>query len=184
LDNRGFIKTNDELRTSVKNIWAVGDCAGKSFLETSAAKEGAVAAENALKNSKKKINYDEIPHAVFTNPQVASVGITEAELMRRLKVCACRTIPLSIVPKARAIEETRGVIKMVVNPHNGVIVGCHIVTTNAADIIHEATLAIKFQLTIDDIIDTVHVFPTLSEGIKLVAQAFKRDISVMSCCIG
>jgi mercuric reductase len=64
-----------------------------------------------------------------------------------------------------------------------VILGVHIVAPMAADLIHEATLAVKFELTVDDIIDTVHVFPTLSEGIKLAAQAFTRDISVMSCCI-
>ena len=72
---------------------------------------------------------------------------------------------------------------MVIHPENSTILGVHIVAPMAADLIHEATLAVKFGLTVDDIIDTVHVFPTLSEGIKLAAQAFTRDISVMSCCI-
>lgn len=184
VDARGFIQTNNEMQTTQKHIWAAGDCVGKLALETVAAKEGAIAAENALTEVHKKINYDEIPHAVFTAPQVASVGLTEAELMRRINVCACRTVPLSVVPKAKAVGEDRGVIKLVIDPHTNAIVGCHIVAPLAADMIHEAVLAVRYKLTVDDIIDTVHVFPTFSEGIKLAAQAFTRDIKVMTCCIG
>ena len=129
------------------------------------------------------MNYEHVPRAVFTNPQVASVGLTEEEEMQRFNACACRTIFMDAVPKADVIKETRGVFKMVIHPESSKILGVHIVAPNAADLIHEATLAVKFGLTIDDIIDTVHVFPTLSEGIKRVAQAFTRDISVMSCCV-
>jgi len=73
---------------------------------------------------------------------------------------------------------------MVIHPENSTVLGVHMVAPFAAELIHEATIAVKFGLTIDDIIDTVHVFPTLSEGLKLAAQAFTRDIRVMSCCIG
>ena len=73
--------------------------------------------------------------------------------------------------------------KMVIHPETSQILGVHIVSPNAADLIHEATLAVKFGLTVEDIIDTLHVFPTLSEGIKRVAQAFTRDVSVMACCV-
>ena len=103
--------------------------------------------------------------------------------LRRFNTCACRTIYMDAVPKAEAIRETRGVFKMVIHPETSQILGMHIVSPYAADLIHEATLAVKFGLTVDDIIDTVHVFPTLSEGIKRAAQAFTRDISVMSCCV-
>ena len=183
-DARGFIKTDAEMRTTSENIWAAGDSVGKLALETVAAKEGAIAAENALTGSHKKIGYDEIPHAVFTTPQVASVGLTEEGLMRRMNVCACRTVMLSSVPKARATGENQGVIKLVIDPHTKAIVGCHIVAPAASEMIHEAVMAVKHKVTIDDLIDTVHVFPTFSEGIKLAAQAFVRDIRVMSCCIG
>ncbi|MCL4510872.1 MAG: mercury(II) reductase [Bacteroidetes bacterium] len=183
-DERGFIKADDEMRTTSENIWAAGDCVGKLALETVAAKEGAIAAENTLTGSHKKIIYDEIPHAVFTAPQVASVGLTEEELMRRMNVCACRTVPLSSVPKAKAVGENRGVIKLVIDPYTKAIVGCHIVAPAAAEMIHEAVMAVRHKVTIDDLIDTIHVFPTFSEGIKLAAQAFVRDIRVMSCCIG
>ena len=183
MDREGFIRVNDDLSTSVPHIWGAGDVVGKPFLETVAAKEGSIAASNALEGAKKTIDYDSVPKAVFTDPQVASVGLTEEEFMKRYNVCACRTVRIDQVPKARAIKETRGLVKMVIYPETGVIAGVHMVAPMAADLIHEATLAVKFKLTIDDIIDTVHVFPTMSESIKLVAQSFKRDISKMSCCV-
>ncbi|MFQ5827462.1 MAG: FAD-dependent oxidoreductase, partial [Dehalococcoidia bacterium] len=179
----GFIQVNGEMQTSAPHIWAAGDVVGKTFLETVAAKEGYIAASNALEGTNKTIDYDSVPRAVFTDPQVASVGITEEEEMRRLNTCACRTVEIAQVPKARVIKETRGIIKMVVHPETQVIMGVHMVAPMAADLIHEAALAVKFKLTIDDIIDTVHVFPTMSEALKLVAQSFKRDITKMSCCV-
>ena len=111
------------------------------------------------------------------------MGLTEEQEMERFGACSCRTVEVARIPKAQAVKETRGLIKMVIHPESSKILGVHIVAPLAADLIHEATLAVKFGLTVDDIIDTVHVFPTLSEGIKLAAQAFTRDISVMSCCI-
>ena len=183
LSPTGFVRQNGLFQTSNPNIYAAGDCTGTMALETVAAKEGSLAAENALTGSERSIDYDHVPHAVFTNPQVASVGITEEEEMQRFNACACRTIYMESIPKADVIKETRGVFKMVIHPETSRILGVHIVSPDAADLVHEATLAVKFGLTIDDIIDTLHVFPTLSEGIKRVAQAFTRDISVMSCCV-
>ena len=183
VDEAGHIKVDQNFQTDNSNVYAAGDCIGKMPLETVAAKEGSMAAENALTGTDKSIDYDHVPHAVFTNPQVASVGITEEEMMKRFNACACRTINMDAVPKADLVKETRGVFKMVIHPESSKVLGVHIVSPNAADLIHEATLAVKFGLTVDDIIDTVHVFPTLSEGIKRVAQAFTRDISVMSCCV-
>ena len=179
----GFIQVNDFYQTDNPDVYAAGDCVGKLALETVAAKEGALATENALSGARRTINYDHVPSAVFTNPQVASVGLTEEEEMRRFKACACRTIYMDTVPKALAINEDRGAFKMVIDPENGTVLGVHIVSPHAADLIHEATMAVKFGLTVQDIVDTVHVFPTLSEGIKRVAQAFTRDVSTMSCCV-
>ncbi len=183
LSKTGFIQVNSELQTSSPHIWAAGDVVGNGFLETVAAKEGYIAASNALGNAGKTIDYDSIPKAVFTEPQVAWVGITEEEEMRRLNTCSCRTLQIALVPKAQAVKETRGLIKMIIHPESKVIMGVHIVAPLAADLIHEAALAVKFKHTIDDIIDTTHVFPTMSEAIKRVAQSFKRDISRMSCCV-
>jgi mercuric reductase len=184
VDGRGFVEVDTHLETSAPGIYAAGDVVGRMFLETVAAKEGSVAAANALAAAGQAIDYDSIPAAVFTNPQVATVGLTEEEEMRRFNACACRTVEVARIPKAKAVKETRGLIKMVIHPESSKVLGVHIVAPQAAELVHEATLAVKFGLTVDDIIDTVHVFPTLSEGIKLAAQAFTRDISVMSCCIG
>ncbi|HDQ06219.1 MAG TPA: mercury(II) reductase [Candidatus Bathyarchaeota archaeon] len=179
---KGFVKIDEYLQTSNPNIYAAGDCASQVMLETLAAKMGNIAVRNAFENAKRTINNKEIPRVIFTNPQVATVGFTEEEYSAKTHACACRTIPMSLVPKAQVINDIRGIIKMGIDPRTLKIVGVHIVSPLAADMIHEATLAVKFGLTIDDIIDTVHVFPTLSEATKLVATAFRKDVSKLSCC--
>jgi mercuric reductase len=180
---KGFVKINDFLETSNPNVFAAGDCASPIMLETLAAKMGNIAVRNAFENANLKINEKEIPSVVFTNPQVAKVGYTEEEYSAKTHACACRTIPMSLVAKAQVINDMRGVIKMVVDPNTLKVVGVHIVSPLAAEMIHEATIAVKFGLTINEIIDTVHVFPTLSEAIKLVAQSFYKDIRKLSCCV-
>jgi mercuric reductase len=178
----GAVIVNSEMRTSSSHIWAGGDVIGMPMLETIAAKEGAIAADNALKNAGKKVDFLSVPHAIFTSPQVASVGLTEEQMMEKMKVCSCRTLAMSDVPKAKVIHEERGLIKMVVHPKTRRIFGVHILAELAADMIHEAVLAVKYKLTVDDIIDTVHIFPTMTEAIKLVATAFRKDVSKLSCC--
>jgi len=183
-DGLGFIMVNDEMRTSVPNVWAAGDVTGGPMLETTAAKEGAIAVHNAFSpDKKKKINFNEVPSAVFTYPEVASVGLTEAQANGKGMKCACGILPLDLVPKAHVIGDTRGVVKLVADHKTKQILGVHIVAPHAADLIHEGVLAVKNRLTIDDIIDTVHVFPTLSESIKLAAQSFYVDVGKMSCCV-
>ena len=181
-DEHGFIVVNDEMQTSAPHVWAAGDVIGEPMLETIAAKEGAVAVGNAFGQEKKRILFDEVPSAVFTYPEVASVGLTEAQAEERGIRCSCTVLPLALVPKASIIGETRGVLKLVINKETKQILGLHMVAPHAADIIHEGVLAVKFKLTIDNIIDTVHVFPTLSEGIKLAAQSFYKDVGQLSCC--
>ncbi len=181
--NRGEIKVNREMRTNVPHILAAGDVRGGQFLETTAAKEGFIAAENALLGSNRRMDPPEqIPRAIFTSPQFAAVGYTEEEFSAEAGVCACRTLPMEVVPKAQIVGDTRGVIKMAIDPRTKRIVGVQIVSALAADLIHEAALAIKYNMTIDDIIDLVHVFPTQSEALKLAAQAFYRDVTKLSCC--
>jgi len=178
----GAVKVDREMHTTAPRVWAAGDVIGEPMLETIAAKEGATAAENALLGTHRKIDFLPVPSAIFTSPQVASVGLTEKEAHERGYNCACRTIPMSKVPKAVVIRDTRGLVKMVVDASTGRILGVHILAENAADIIHEAVLAVKHKLTIDDIIDTVHVFPTMTESIKLVATSFRKNIDQLSCC--
>lgn len=183
VDEKGFIIVNEKMQTSASHVWAAGDVIGEPMLETIAAKEGAVAVENAFTQDKRKINLDEVPSAVFTYPEVARVGLTESEVQQRGMKCSCVTLTLDLVPKAHVIGDTRGLVKLVINADTKRILGVHIVAPHAADLIHEGVLAVKFKLTIDDIIDTVHVFPTLSESMKLAAQSFYKDIGQLSCCI-
>lgn len=178
----GFIETTNWYEAG-QGLWAAGDVTGRMPLETVAAKEGALAAANALEGRRDSLNYDVVPWAVFTSPQLAGVGLTESESMARTGYCDCRTVHYSQVPKAMAVKDIVGAVKLTIDRDNR-IRGAYACGTNAAEIIHEATLAIRHGLSIYDIIDTVHVFPTYSEAIKLAAQAFTRDVSVMTCCIG
>ena len=182
LDKDGFVKVNEEMHASAPHVWAAGDVIGEPMLETIAAKEGAVAVNNAFGENKKRINFNEVPRAVFTHPEVATVGLTDAQAKGQGIKCACGILPLDFVPKAHIIGDVRGLVKLVANNRTKQIVGLHILAPHAADLIHEGVLAVKYKLTVDDIIDTVHVFPTLSEAIKLAAQSFYRDVSKMSCC--
>jgi mercuric reductase len=183
LTEKGYVKTQAHLETTVAGIWAAGDVVGRAALETVAAKEGATAAINALTKEKRSINYDLVPHAVFTNPQVASVGLTDAEAVRRGISCECRVITMERVPKALTVGDTRGVLKMVVESVTQKLLGVHIVSPIAADMIHAGAYALRGGLTVDDIIDTVHTFPTFSEALKMAAESFHHDMSRMSCCI-
>ncbi len=182
-NEKGFILVNNEMQTSTSHIRAAGDVIGEPMLETIAAKEGAVAVENTFTKNKKKINFTEVPSAVFTYPEVARVGLTDAEAVKQGIRCNCGVLPLELVPKAHVIGDTRGLVKIVANNDTKQILGVHILAPHAADLIHEGVLAVKNKLTIDDIIDTVHIFPTLSEAIKLAAQSFYKDVSKLSCCI-
>ncbi|MHA1382637.1 MAG: mercury(II) reductase [Candidatus Helarchaeota archaeon] len=182
LGNKGEIIVNEEMQVK-NNVWAAGDVTGDPMLETVAAREGMIAANNAFSTAKIKMDYRVFPSAVFTDPQLAQVGLTDEEANKRGYNCNCRTIPLEVVPKAQAIKDLRGAIKIVVNNDNQQILGIHLLAPQAADIIHEAVLIIKHKMTIDDVIETIHVFPTLSEIIKIGAQSFRRDINKMSCCV-
>lgn len=183
LGRRGEIEVDRQMRTSLPYVYAAGDVRGGRFLETTAAKEGFIAAENALLDAGRQMDPSEhVPRAVFTSPQFAAVGYTEEEFSAKNGACACRTLSMEVVPKAQIVGDTRGIVKMTIDPKDKRIVGVQIVSAQAADMIHEATLAVKHGLTIDDLIDLVHVFPTHSESLKLVAQAFYRDVSKLSCC--
>lgn len=182
LGEQGEILVDKEMKAA-ENIWAAGDVVGEPMLETVAAREGMIAAHNAFSDRKLEMEYDFVPHAIFTNPQVASVGLTDSMAIKKGYNCVCRTIPMSFVPKAVVIKDTRGAIKMVVDKETSRILGIHILSQNAADLIHEGVMIVKNEMTVDDVINTVHVFPTLSEAVKLAAQSFRKDITRMSCCV-
>lgn len=182
VDAKGAIVINEYQQTSLPHIYAAGDCRGEPMLETTAAKEGTIVAENALNGAQRKMDYYTVPSCIFTHPQIAFVGYTDAQAVAKGYKCSCRVLDLTQIPKAQIIKDTKGLIKMVADADSGRILGVSICAPDAGDLIHEATLAVKFKLTINDIIDTVHVFPTMSEAIKLVAQSYYKDISQMPCC--
>ncbi|NOZ64561.1 MAG: mercury(II) reductase [Caldiserica bacterium] len=179
----GFVRVNEFLQTSIPHIYAAGDVIGPPLLETVAAKEGNIAVRNALSGEGEKIDYRNIPSAVFTSPQVAWVGIKEAEYTAKYGTCLCRKVDMKKVPRAMLGKETKGFIFMVIGHKDEKIKGVHILSELSSEIIHEATLAIRQGLTIGEITDMVHVFPTFSEAVKIAAQVFKHAPEKMSCCI-
>jgi mercuric reductase len=182
LNERNFIKVDKTLKTTAGSIYAAGDVTGEPMLETLAAKEGTTATSNIFENANKIVNMNEVPSAIFTYPEAAMVGMTEEQVIENRIKCSCSPVEFKLVAKAAIIGDTRGLAKIVIDSKTKRILGVHILAPHAADLIHEGVLAVKFGLTIDDIIDTVHVFPTLSEGLKLAAQAFYEDVSKLSCC--
>jgi len=178
------IVVNQYFQTSNKNIFAVGDVTNAPVrLETTAGREGTLAAENALKGTQLFIDYNTVPYAIFTDPQLAGVGFTEDEQMKQMGVCACRTVSFADVPKAIIIHRTEGMIKMAIHPQTKQILGVYILAPNASELIAEAMMLVKNKNTIDDVVNSLPMFPTLSEAIKIVALSFTKDISKLSCCI-
>ena len=178
------IKVNDDFSTENPSVYAAGDVVDQKYrLETLAAREGAVIASNIFQHSSKGINLQEVPWAIFTEPQLASVGYTENEYNRNFGRAVSRTLPLVSVPKARILREDTGMFKIVADENTGKIVGIHVLAPYAAEFIMEGVLAIKNGYTFHDIIDNSHIFPTVAEGIKLTSQSFTRDVTKMSCCV-
>ena len=182
-ESDGAIRVDGHFQTTNPDIYAAGDVIGEPELETVAAKEGNHAVKNAFGDEGVSIDYDTVPAVVFTSPEVAAVGTTELEYMDEHGTCSCRTVQMADVPRAKAVRNTDGLVQVVKHHETDEIVGVHMVGPRAADMIMEATLAVNFGLTVDDIIDTVHPFPTFSEAFKQACQAFRRDTSKMSCCI-
>lgn len=181
IDNKQAIKVNSNFQTSQPHIYAVGDITNAPLrLEPTAGREGTLAAENVLKDTQNSIDYNSVPWTIFTDPQLAGVGFTEEEQMSR---CMCKTVSFKDVPKALIMNRTEGFIKMVVHPETKQIMGVHILAPNAGELIAEAMVLIKNKNTIDDVINSLPMFPTLSESIKIAALSFTKDVSKLSCCI-
>jgi mercuric reductase len=182
-DNKSIL-VNNNFQTHNPNIFAIGDVAALPLrLETTAGREGTLAAENALKGTKKIINYNLVPYTIFTDPQLAGVGLTQAEQMKLMNDCACKTISFDKVPKAVILQRTKGLISLNIHPQTKTVLGMHILAPQAGELISQAMMLIKNKNTIDDIVNSLPMFPTLSEAIKIVALSFTKDVSKLSCCI-
>jgi len=184
VDARQAIRVNGFLQTSAAHIYAAGDVTdAPARVEMTAGHEGTLAAQNALIGTEHGIDYDTVPYVVFTDPQLAGVGLTEEQQMERLGACACRTVSLEQVPKAMIVKRTEGLIKMAIHPQTERITGVHLLAPQAGDLVAQAMMLLRNQNAIDDVLDSLPMFPTLSEAIKLAALAFRRDISKVSCCV-
>jgi mercuric reductase len=183
VDERKAIVVSRSLQTSQDYIYAVGDVTNLPMrLEATAGHEGTLAAENALNGSQEQIDYDSVPYTIFSDPQLAGVGVTEEEQMRRFGTCMCKTVSFKDVPKALIIGRTEGLIKMAIHPKTKQIMGVHILAPHAGELIAEAMMLIRNRNTIEDLVHSLPMFPTLSESIKLAALSFTRDITKLSCC--
>ena len=187
LNQEGAVRVDCMLRTNVPHIWAAGDVIGRETESQMAtpvgAHDGKIAAHNALSGEPlHQVDHSVIPRTIFTDPQVAVVGMTDEEAVAVGIACNCNTIPLSVVPRAGAIRDTRGVIKMVLDGSTRRVVGISMLGVNAGEVIGEAAMALRFGATADDFIDLIHVYPTMSEALKIVAISFTKDVKRLSCC--
>lgn len=184
INDRKAIAVNQFFATSQPHIFAIGDITSAPLrLEPTAGHEGTLAAGNALEGAQLSIDYNTVPYTIFTDPQLASVGYTEDAQMKAMGVCACRTVSFADVPKAIILHQTDGLIKMAIHPKTKQIMGVHILAPNASDLIAEAMVVIKNKNTIDDVVHSLPIFPSLSEAIKIASLSFTKDITKLSCCV-
>ena len=181
---KGEIVVNNHLQTSNPDIYATGDCIGDPMYVYVAAYAGGLAAENALSGVGKVFDLTALPHVTFTDPQIASVGLTERQAKEKGLRVQTSLLPLEHVPRALASRNTKGLIKLVAEEETGRLVGAHVLAAEAGEVIQEATLAVRFGLTVRDLADTFHPYLTMVEGLKLAALTFKKDVSKLSCCAG
>ena len=146
------------------------------------ARQGPIVADNAFADAGRAFDGSVIPRAIFTDPPIATVGLTEAEVGAKRYPAASATTPMEYVPRAGAIHRAIGLVKMIASTIDERVLGVHVIGEGASEIIHEAAMAMKFQATLADFVDLVHVYPTMSEALKIGAQAFSRDVSKLSCC--
>jgi len=183
----GEVMVDAHLRTNVPHIFAAGDAIGRQtggqMATPVGSHDGGIAAHNALADAPlRSVDHRVIPRVIFTDPPVAVVGLTEQEAIAVGHACWCNTLPMSLVPRAGAIRDTRGIIKMVADAETDEVLGVAMVGNSAGEVIHEAVMALRFHATLRDFIDVVHVYPTMAEALKIAAISRFKDPSKLSCC--
>ena len=164
LDERGWVKADERQQTADPAIFAVGDVLGPSrvMLAHAASTEGLVAADNALGGTR-RMDYQAVPSAIFTSPQVAAVGLTESQAAASGHAVRSDEVLWRTLGKAQVIGEIAGQAKIVSETHTGRVLGVHLIGAHATELIAEATLAVTKGLTVEDLAGTIHAHPTLSE---------------------
>jgi mercuric reductase len=184
LGERGEILVDDRLQTHNPLVYAAGDVIGKDMFVYVAAYGGMLAAENALTAAGMTYDASYIPRLTFTDPQIASAGLTEDQARQQGYDVKLSTVPMGQVPHAQAARDPRGLIKLVADAATDRLLGAHILASNAGEMIQTAVLAIRFGITVGELRDTMFPYLTSSEGLKLAAIAFEKDLAMLSCCAG
>ena len=183
VNKQGVIVVDPGMRTSNANIFAAGDCTDQPQFVYVAAAAGTRAAVN-MTGGDVALDLSAMPAVVFTDPQVATVGLSEAEAHLKGIKTDSRTLSLDNVPRALANFDTRGFIKIVAKTGSGRILGVQAVTPEAGELIQTAVLAIRSRMTVRDLADQLFPYLTMVEGLKLCAQTFTKDVKQLSCCAG
>lgn len=181
--NKG-VKVDDQMRTTRENVYAAGDVTGRDQFVYMAAYGAKIASKNALNGNSLSYDNTTMPAVVFTDPQVASVGLTEAQARASGLDVLTSVLTLDNVPRALAARDTRGLIKLVADGKSKQLIGAHILAPEGSDSIQTAVMAIKAGMTYDDLGATIFPYLTTVEGLKLAAQTFDMDVNKLSCCAG
>jgi mercuric reductase len=183
LDERGAIVIDAGMRTSAPDIYAAGDCTSQPQFVYVAAAAGTRAAIN-MTGGDARLDLDTMPAVVFTEPQIATVGYSEAQARQAGIVTASRTLTLDNVPRALVNFDTRGFIKLVAEAGSGRLIGVQAVAPDAGELIQTAAIAIRAGMTVQELADQLFPYLTMVEGLKLAAQTFSKDVKQLSCCAG
>jgi dihydrolipoamide dehydrogenase len=173
LDDHGFIVVDDECRTNAKGIYAIGDCVRGPMLAHKGSEEGVMAAD-LIAGEIAELNYDVIPSVIYTAPEIAWVGKTEEEVQASGREYKVGSFPFSANGRAKALEQTAGMVKIVSAADDDEILGVHIVGPMAGELISEAVLAMEFSSSTEDIQRTIHAHPSLAEAIHEASLAVDK----------
>nr|WP_207004974.1 mercury(II) reductase [Trinickia mobilis] len=183
LDERGAIAVDAGMRTSAPDIYAAGDCTNQPQFVYVAAAAGTRAAIN-MTGGDSRLDLDAMPAVVFTEPQVATVGYSEAQAQHAGIETDSRTLTLDNVPRALVNFDPHGFIKLVTEAGSGRLIGVQAVAPEAGELIQTAAIAIGARMTVQDLADQLFPYLTMVEGLKLAAQTFSKDVRQLSCCAG
>ncbi len=181
LNKDSSIKTDEHCRTTVSHIYAAGDVCGNPAFVYTAAYEGKLAVDNAFGESRTR-DFTILPYVVFTDPQVARVGLNEQMAREQGLEVDVAKLALDNVPRALAARDTRGFIKLLRKKGEDLLLGASILAPEGSELLMEVALAMQYGITVHGVAEMLHPYLTLGEGIKLAAQAFDKDVNKLSCC--
>ncbi|RMG39249.1 MAG: mercury(II) reductase [Candidatus Dadabacteria bacterium] len=184
VDHRGSIIVNEFGQSSAADIYAAGDVTTNPAFVYTAAYAGSIAAENAFSGNIKSLDFSVVPWVIFTDPQVSGVGLNEKSAGAAGIEVEISRLALDNVPRALAARDTRGFIKLIRRKNSDQLIGATVIAPEGSELIMEVSLAIKYKIPVSELAKTLHPYLTLSEGIKLAAQTFDKDIKKLSCCAG